>query len=514
MTFSLRQRRTVLSALIALLTIAYLACVMRLVNIAEDDAYIHRRIAMHLLQTGHAEFNAGERVMVSSSPLWTLLLAAAGALLGTHNPVPWLELPALLAACTAAFLLVADECAEGGVFHAFLPAIAFVLAAFAAFPSTMEQMETPWAIALMLGGCLGIARRRDWGMPLLVLACFTRYECVLMALLGAGFLTRRRRWTRTSFLLSAGLCAAGIVWLLAQYGTLIPNTVAAKSRVYILSFGQSAAMLGGSKLVLALVFGLLAVFLWTRYRVPRKDMESFAGTALVSFGVALTCLYVLKKTFIFPWYLQLVWIPLLVGVLLWTARAGRMQALAGALTAVLLVLPFARSDAALMVGVLRGKPGNTFAGGARVHEYLNIGEALQQSCPSGSLMTAEIGGLGWTFHGEILDGVGLASPDALRFHPMRVPQERSNGSTGEIPAGFVHEKRPDLIVSYDFFAESAIPSALRMGYADYTYPLFLRQDRDRMHGLWNAKYMHVLVSPTGRCSPQIVGQSVKSALER
>jgi hypothetical protein len=40
-----------------------------------DDAYIHMRIAHNLLRTGHPYFNPGERVMVTSSPVWTLLLS-------------------------------------------------------------------------------------------------------------------------------------------------------------------------------------------------------------------------------------------------------------------------------------------------------------------------------------------------------------------------------------------------------------------------------------------------------
>ena len=42
---------------------------------AYDDAYIHLRIVRNFLQHGYAWFNPGERVMATSSPLWTALLA-------------------------------------------------------------------------------------------------------------------------------------------------------------------------------------------------------------------------------------------------------------------------------------------------------------------------------------------------------------------------------------------------------------------------------------------------------
>jgi hypothetical protein len=46
----------------------------RLRILAADDSYIHLRIATHLMTTGHGYFNLGEKVMVTSSPVWTLLL--------------------------------------------------------------------------------------------------------------------------------------------------------------------------------------------------------------------------------------------------------------------------------------------------------------------------------------------------------------------------------------------------------------------------------------------------------
>src|SRR5712692_2540162 len=50
-----------------------------------DDAFIHLRIAHNFLQTGHPYFNPGEHVMVTSSPVWTLLLAMIELLFGMKN---------------------------------------------------------------------------------------------------------------------------------------------------------------------------------------------------------------------------------------------------------------------------------------------------------------------------------------------------------------------------------------------------------------------------------------------
>ena len=85
---------------------------------------------------------------------------------------------------------------------------------------------------------------------------------------------------------------------------------------------------------------------------------------------------------------------------------------------------------------------------------------------------------------------------------------------GEIPAGFVRERHPDLIVSYDMLAESALPVARSLGYIDYSYPLFVREDRSYLMNsrIFGARQMHVLVAPDGHCSPTAVDQAVRMAL--
>ena len=172
---------------------------------------------------------------------------------------------------------------------------------------------------------------------------------------------------------------------------------------------------------------------WWFYSRDRRARP--AGILLAAFGASLGLAYVARKTFIFAWYLPLVWVPLAVGVLLWSNRKRTGPAvLSVGLTAAMLV-PLFGSDLSVLPVAMREPPGNIagFEESARVHEYRRIGAALYQQCPTGTLMTSEIGGLGWGFRGTILDGAGLGSPEAIRYHPMRVPEERSNGSLGEIP---------------------------------------------------------------------------------
>lgn len=501
-----------LGILMTAAALVFAICAIRLSGIAADDSFIHRRIAANYQLLGRPYFNPDQRVMVTSSPLWTLLLAAADAILPVANPVPWLESGFVLMGATAAYLL-AREGPREGLPGLIFPAASFLYVFIGDLPSSLSQMETPCAIALILTGSLGVMKGKSWGMPLLLLACFARYESVLLFALAGIWLAVRRGWTRWCLLSCTGVALSGLAWLLWEYGTVIPNTVIAKSHLYLLTYRQTVR--GFASIPQALLWAALGA-LWWSYGRNRRSQQNPVAILLVAFGVLLGVGYVARKTYIFFWYPPLVMVPLAIGILLWTDSKRFRPAAIGAVFAGALLLPTGTPDVGLLVAALQGTLGNIpdFPLVARVHEYRQIGAALYSQCPTGILMTSEIGGLGWAFPGEIRDGAGLASPEAIRYHPMRVPGERSSGTLGEIPAGFVRDRHPDLIVSYDLLAESALPAARSLGYRDYEYPLFVRGDRASATSLWDARKMHVLVAPDGRCSPAAVDKAVRSALEQ
>lgn len=235
---NLIRRNIQLSLLLVLAGIFLALSFYRLNGLAADDSFIHRRIALHYLQTDRAFYNLDQRVMVTSSPLWTILLALAGAVVPTTNPVPWLELIFVLTGAGAAFLLAKDGSRKEDWFADAFPVIAFLFVCAGDLPTAIAQMESPCAIALILTGSLGVLRKKSWGMPLLVLACFVRYECVLLVVLVGIWSIVHRSWTRSSLVASASVGILGIAWLSWQYGTVIPNTVIAKSHAYILTYRQ------------------------------------------------------------------------------------------------------------------------------------------------------------------------------------------------------------------------------------------------------------------------------------
>lgn len=133
----------------------------------------------------------------------------------------------------------------------------------------------------------------------------------------------------------------------------------------------------------------------------------------------------------------------------------------------------ARSDAKSSVVDL-GSYQSLEAGG-RVEHYAEIVRKLYQKNPRGILLTSEIGGLRYGYRGYIADGVGLATPGARKYHPLKVPEQRQNGMIGAIPPAFVKDTMPDFIVSYPIFSKALLEDSVLQQYrCDVEPPLSAR----------------------------------------
>jgi hypothetical protein len=129
-------------------------------------------------------------------------------------------------------------------------------------------------------------------------------------------------------------------------------------------------------------------------------------------------------------------------------------------------------------------------------------------------MTSEIGALGYSFQGYISDGVGIASPAAIKYHPMAVPQERSHPGLGAIPPRFVRERKPDLILTYDIYAEAVAASPdLRADYEDLRFDPVLRNESGaNLPPAWGARTLHVFVRRDGSCPASKLSQQLSVIL--
>jgi hypothetical protein len=490
-----------------------------------DDAYIHRRIAEHYAQTGFAWFNNGEKVMGTSSPIWTILLGLAYRIFGDHPVVvPTIEALITGLAATIAGLLalrLTQQQSANSMTLRFLGASLITWTCL--LEAAVSQMETPLAITFLLAGIFllsgtdrpGLINTRvHAGLAIMTLAVFTRLELALFLMLVALCLLLSRKLRIGTVFYACVVGVAACLWQLHQFGTLVPNTVGAKAKAYQhIPISQSLTALGLSQLAMPVFILLLCVLLWMVW--DKRDLREtpLAASILLLGGLGLGILYVSRGVLVFPWYVPLVLLPFTLGLfLILPERSGKTV---WALALVLILWPlrgpvwFCRHVATEALLGHRPKDGFNDAQAARVHEYLKIGGLLNSACPQATLLTSEIGGLGYSFHGRVLDGLGLVTPEAVAYHPLHFPEDSPSNIEGAIPPRYAQAAMADVIVTYQILGEATIQRAPSLGYVDFVLPPFPMEDY--VPAGYYLGLMHVMVRKNGLCSAQEVKDSLQNA---
>jgi hypothetical protein len=489
----------------------------RLYPYAYDDAYIHFRIAAHLAETGQPYFNLNQPVSTSSSSMWTVFLSLI-VLCGRMARLT-VELPPVVAILNALFTFAGAlaytrlalhlaQRAQKALPAAFYAGF-FVLYLALTLQPSIGLMETPATLLLVCIGLHLYLRRNPYCLALFAVAVFMRWEMALVCgLVMALALLRRDFRYRQLVLYPAAGALPGIIYNAAFFHTLFPNTIAAKSAVYSLTpLDTWQAILGGlaprmalpalindlyllmlcAVLVLAVIFGMRS-FLKTRCAAEGISV------LIAVWAVALIAAYVARGVLLFPWYIPLFGAPLILSFAR-MASHPKLRLAAGVVCLPILLFQGVGLGRVILAATVNVGYYPEFATGARVRRYIETGTLLARLYPHATLLTSEIGGLGYGFGGTIADAAGLATPAALPYHPLKVPQERSDGSIGAIPAAFVEQTQPELIVSYDMFAEALLRSPILDQYVRTEYPLFLEDDLQRPgpKTLWQAHHFYVFV---------------------
>ncbi len=503
---------------------------LRLYPYAFDDAYIHFRIAENLAQYHVPYFNPSEAVKASSSSGWTIFLFIP--LWIAQRLHVELDLPQMVACLNTLWTLcgawvyarllrrVVRRPRHAAVYWLFGALYVSLLAI-----SSIGLMEAPLAL-LVAGIALHfLLDGRAYALSLLGVAMFLRPELVvLLGLAGLYGLARRRISLLHSLIFGSLGVTPFLIYDLCFFDTFMPNAIQAKSLVYDLSLQHVATSVvrgfipnnafltmmgvgdsGAAVYFVALVGVVGVVFVYRYIRWPvgnvvhapdSREAQEIPGVILL-WGVLIAGAYTVAHAFVFQWYVPLYTVPLLfvcAKVLLDSPSSSKMLPLLVLMSVFLIGQCFYLAQVALAT-TTEPVYYQDFGPGARVRRYLKIGKELYAQYPDARLLTSEIGGLGYSFRGYILDGAGLVSPDAQQYHPMKVPEERSHGSIGAIPVGYVEATQPDIIVSYDIFIEDFMRSPLRGLYTHTQYPLYLDDDMryDPQATLWNSRYLNVFI---------------------
>jgi len=405
-----------------------------------DDPFITYRYAENLSHGLGFVYNPGERVLSTTTPLFTLVLAI---FVRVFPDLPRLAVWLGAASLVAGSLFLWDLARSWEA-----PLAGWVsLLLYPSFPLLVTTLgsEMPLYIAWILGSFACYARQRYFSAAMLNgLAVLTRPDGMIVPLLLAvHFLSQKKRpipWAAIFAFLIVVLSWFVFAWL--YFGSPLPVTLMAKQQQGTMEISQRFAQ------------GLLTTF---RPYSSRWTYWVEAGLALVGLGfagwrarrwlllLAWALIYFVAYTVLgvsryFWYYAPLV--PALIaltglGVAALVGIGGRAisrlsQPVPATLLAILLILP---SFVGQALGVQR-----SLSQTARLEIYRAVGKWLDANLPAqANVGTLEVGIIGYYAHRPMVDFAGLLQPDtAQQINPHSVYDDIA------VYAAFNHQ--PDYLV--------------------------------------------------------------------
>ena len=418
-----------------------------------DDAYITFRYARNLAAGTGLVYNAGERVLGTSAPLFAVILAALTRVTGVA--VPALAF-ALGAACLPACAFVGYRLARR-VVGPVLAAL-FVVAALSPHASLdvfASGMETPLYLLGLLGALELACRGRDAAAFAIAAGLFFFHPDAVAAVPALAFSLRlsRGRWPWRPLAIGLAPSAAAAAALLAAYGSPLPQSVVAKRLAYAMPPRHAWIRLQETVLDTlvayatpmepALIVLLAAATLALVLAFGHRALAHQAVLALTLFGVAYVSAFALANPLVFGWYRP----PLALATAFVTvACAARLPRPARVAVAVLLA-----AAAALHVATFR-----PYDPSGREGVYIRAATLLDLG-PDDTVTAPEIDALGWATRARVLDTVGLVSPGSLEWF------DRPLDAIGAIPPRLLHATRANALVALNCFLDptlAADPGAL------------------------------------------------------
>lgn len=426
-----------------------------------DDAYITYRYARNLSQGLGFVYNTGERVLATTTPLFTLVLSLAATIFG----------PAAVPAASAVISLVADAVSSWLVFRlagwvfdrwelATLTALAFALQPFR-IDVARGGMEASFFLLLLLLTYerVLVARRYRAGAAIAALALLTRVEAVLALAPLLAWLAISRREALSTAAIVGIVSAPWVIWATAYFGSPIPQSIVAKSVAYrnplgfglffILTFLGTGTVGPYTNFVPVLSLALFALVLIVVGTVALARHRP-ASLSLVLFPILyLAIMSVVNAPMYFPWY----FVPLIPGLLI-SQVAGvwylplpqeKVKLVAAALLA---------ATVTALPALLMWRAPTWSVSRDREAVYRELCEPLREEIPDdGTLLTPDIGVLGWCLpEVRILDPIGLVSPISLAY----ISQQPGRAL---ISPDLVLAEQPEYVVGLEQYVEPSLTSS-------------------------------------------------------
>jgi hypothetical protein len=465
-----------------------------------DDAYITFRYARNVVEGRGFVYNPGDHVLGTTTPLYTLLLAAVALVSGSRDfPTIAVLVNALTGAVSVGLLYalgkrVADHWAPA--------AAAALLWALAPYSVTFAigGMETDLTIALLLAVSYAhLTSAPRWMAIFSALALLTRPDtAILLGLLWLDRVLAERRVPWREGAIGLGLLAPWLVFGTLTFGNPIPGSIAAKSATYRLPPGADLVrliqhystpffgheVLGPGWQLIGFVVYLLLCGLGG-LRGVQHDPHTWP---LLAYPFVYLTVFAVVNPLIFRWYLSpplpFYVVFILVGV--WSLSrdigglmsrwvGGPVNQQAGNAVDVergdgLPTLPFYRSTILVLFTAVAlaftlnawdlhpdhgpDRPAPHMAWFELELLYARAADiVLAQVEPGDTLCAGDIGTLGYITGMPILDTVGLVTPEARGYYPADPSIYVINYA---IPAELVLTLDPDFVVILEIYGRRGL----------------------------------------------------------
>lgn len=407
-------------ALAIALAIAFRLVYVFYVDFSWEDAFIHFRIAENIAEGKGFVYNSGERVLVSSAPLWTLALALFPAVgLSVEMGSKFVS----IAADVGTMLLLAYFAKRFMNHWAAIFAVAIYGLNWSVVYWTTSGMETGlFTFVTLLGVYLYTIRRFSWMAVACGFMALIRPEGALMA--GLLFLLMLRqeglRYTLKYAAISLAIVGPWLLFAWAYFGSPVPNSVVAKLVIYVGTAGSLSknflvirnSFLGDPFKTMATLVALAGLGTAVFWRVG-------PALLLATWMVLWYFSYWISQTAIFEWYL----IPPYSA---YSLLGGMGLALLGPLASRLRIPSRLRSWGLSLAaaGVLVALSGLLVQHipqvlKTREVEYdlrVGLSQWIIENTPQDTTIAIEgIGVVGYVSERYILDLAGLASPEVLPY---------------------------------------------------------------------------------------------------